>query len=80
MHDAPGIQSAVRCSASNQRLGVTGAEACAGSGKGDAAGAAAEGLDGFGFFGFNILRALGGGPAGCSSAITGLGSTVVERG
>jgi hypothetical protein len=43
---------------------VTGTEACAGSGKGDGAGVAAEGLDGFGFFGFNIFRALGGGPAG----------------
>ena len=58
MHDALGIQSAVRCSASNQGLGVTGVEACAGSGKGEAAGAAAEGLDGFGFFGFNILHTV----------------------
>ena len=63
-HDGLGIQSAVRCSPGNQRLGVTGTEACAGSGKGDGAGVAAEGLDGFGFFGFNIFRALGGGPAG----------------
>jgi hypothetical protein len=43
---------------------VSGTEACAGSGNGDGAVAAAEGLDGFGFFGFIILRALGGGPAG----------------
>jgi hypothetical protein len=36
----------------------------------------------FGFFGFSILfrAALGGGPAGCSSATTGLGSKVVEAG
>jgi hypothetical protein len=38
-------------------------------------------LGGFGFFGFSIFpAALGGGPAGCSSATTGLGSIVVEAG
>ena len=45
--------------------GAAGGSACAGSGKGDAAGAAAVALGGFGFFGLNGFRtALGGGPAG----------------
>jgi hypothetical protein len=67
--------------ARNQRLGVGGGGACAGSGNGDPAAAGAAALGGFGFFGFNIFRtALGGGPAGRSSATTGLGSTVVEAG
>jgi hypothetical protein len=54
------------CSASNQRAGGgRGGGVCAGSGNGDAAGAAPFG--GFGFFGFGriIFRAgFGGGPAG----------------
>src|SRR5258708_16450554 len=63
------------CSASNQRLGAAGVGA-------DSAGAAAP-LGGFGFFGLRIVfRAapLGGGPAGCSSATTGLATTVVDAG
>ena len=52
----------------------------AGAGNGDPAGAAAAGL-GFGFFGRIGLRAaLGGGPAGCSSPTTGLGSIDVDAG
>jgi hypothetical protein len=71
------------CGESNQRLLVGGGGACAGSGNGDAAGAGAAAalLGAFGFFGFSIFRAaLGGGPAGWSSATTGLGSTVVDAG
>jgi hypothetical protein len=66
----------VWCGASNQRLGA------AGSGNGDPAGAAAVPLGGFGFFGFSTVfrAALCGGPAGWSSATTGLGSIVVEAG
>jgi|SRR5580704_3939562 hypothetical protein len=58
----------VRCRASYQRVGGGGGGGggvCAGSGNGDAAGAAPFG--GFGFFGFGriIFRAgFGGGPAG----------------
>ena len=48
------------------------AGAVAGAGKGEAAGAAAG--FGFGFLGRIGLRTLGGGPAGCSSPTTGLGS------
>src|SRR4030081_758815 len=67
------------CSASNQRVG--GGGACAGSGNGDPAGAPALPFGGFGFFGFSILgAACGGGPAGWSSATTGLGSMLVEPG
>lgn len=75
----------VRCRASYQRVGGGGGGGggvCAGSGNGDAAGAAPFG--GFGFFGFGgliIFRAgFGGGPAGCNSATTGFGSNVVVAG
>src|SRR3954466_9422609 len=51
-----------------------------GAGNGEAAGAGGAGL-GFGFFGRIGLRAaLGGGPAGCSSPMTGLGSIEVDGG
>src|SRR5205085_3913648 len=48
-----------------------------GLGKGEGAGAAAAA--GFGFLGL-ARTGLGGGPAGLSSAMTGLGSTVVDAG
>ncbi|MEA2942573.1 MAG: hypothetical protein QOD09_3102 [Bradyrhizobium sp.] len=64
--------------ASSYRVGA-GAGA-AGVGNGDAAGAAAAGLA-FGFFGRIGLRTgFGGGPAGWSSPITGLGSIDVDAG
>ena len=63
---------------SNQRAGCGGV----GFGKGEpaAAGGAAADLGGFGFFGRIGLRAFGGGPAGVSSANTGLGSVIVVGG
>jgi hypothetical protein len=67
----------------NQRAGGGGeGGAAAGVGNGDpAAGAAAAPLGGFGFFGRIGLRApRGGGPAGFSSATTGLGSIAVVAG
>jgi len=51
------------------------AAGCAGAGAG-----AAAALGGFGFFGRIGLRAFGGGPAGVSSANTGLGSVIVVGG
>ena len=52
-----------------------------GSGNADPAAGAAPALGGFGFFGRIGLRASrGGGPAGLSSATTGLGSTVMVSG
>ena len=65
----------------DQRAGGGGGGAD-GVGNGDpAAGAAAPALGGFGFFGRIGLRAeRGGGPAGLSSATTGLGSTVMVSG
>jgi hypothetical protein len=51
---------------------------CAGAGAGAAA--ALGGFGGFGFFGRIGLRAFGGGPAGVSSANTGLGSVMVVGG
>jgi hypothetical protein len=61
---------------SNQRVGCGGGGA--GFGKGEPAAAA---LGGFGLFGRIGFRAgFGGGPAGLSSANTGLGSTMVEAG
>src|SRR4051812_14273851 len=74
-HNPP--QCVLHC-ASSYRVGA-GAGA-AGVGNGDAAGAAAPGF-GFGFFGrIGLRRAFGGGPAGCSSPTTGLGSMDVEAG
>ena len=65
--------------AAADRRGGGGAAA---SGNGDPRGSgAAAALGGFGFFGRIGLRGgFGGGPAGCSSATTGLGSTVVDAG
>jgi len=62
--------------------GGGGGGAADGFGNGDpAAGAAAAPLGSFGFFGRIGLRtARGGGPAGLSSATTGLGSTVTMSG
>ena len=58
----------------NQRVG-------GGAGKGDPAAGAAPALGGFGFIGGAGLRpARGGGPAGLSSATTGLGSMTMEAG
>ena len=54
-----------------------------GFGKGEpaAAGGAAAALGGFGFFGrIGFRTGFGGGPAGLSSATTGLGSIMVEAG
>ena len=66
--------SAVRA---DQRVGC----GALGLGNGDPAAGAAAALGGFGFFGRIGLRtARGGGPAGLSSATTGLGSIVVEAG
>jgi hypothetical protein len=65
------------CSASDQWLGGGGA----GNADPGAGGGPAAAFGGFGFFGRIIFRAgFGGGPAGCSSAITGLGSTFVDAG
>ena len=64
---------------SNQRAGCGGV----GFGKGEpaAAGGAAADLGGFGFFGrIGFRTGFGGGPAGLSSANTGLGSIMVEAG
>src|ERR1700682_1509985 len=74
-HVATRLQSAVLgCSASNQRVGCGGGGAADGFGNGEpAAAGAAAALGGFGFFGRISLRtARGGGPAGLSSANTGL--------
>ena len=64
----------MRCNV--QRAGCAGAD---GFGNGEAAAGAAAAGFGFGFFG-RIGLARGGGPAGFSSATTGLGSTVVDAG
>ena len=58
--------------------GAAAAGACCWSGNGEPAAGAGALLGGFGFFGFIALfrTGLGGGPAGCSSATTGFGSTV----
>jgi hypothetical protein len=67
----------------NQRAGGGGGGGggAAGVGNGDPAAGAAAALGGFGFFGRIGLRAArGGGPAGLSSATTGLGSTVMVSG
>src|ERR1700732_1530576 len=80
MHDVFGVQSATFCSAAhaisaNHRVGADG------SGNAESAGAAEVPFGAFGFLGFSILRAaLGGGPAGWSSATTGFGSMLVEAG
>src|ERR1700738_1489149 len=86
-HVATRLQSAaLGCSASNQRVGCGGGGggggAADGFGNGEpAAAGAAAALGGFGFFGRISLRtARGGGPAGLSSANTGLGSVVVVAG
>jgi hypothetical protein len=66
---------------SNQRVGCGGGGAGFGKGEPAAAGAAAAALGDFGFFGRIGFRAgFGGGPAGLSSANTGLGSIMVEAG
>src|ERR1700676_5071563 len=76
--------SLVRCTQSaqisaNQRVGAAGG--ADGSGNAESAGAAEVPFGAFGFLGFSILRAaLGGGPAGWSSATTGFGSMLVEAG
>ncbi len=76
MRTAHNARQCVLHCASSYRVGA----GAAGVGNGDAAGAAAAGF-GFGFFGRIGLRAaLGGGPAGCSSPTTGLGSMDVEAG
>jgi hypothetical protein len=63
-----------KCAANSQRC-----VGALGSGKGESA-ADAGATAGFGFFGRIALRPFGGGPAGCNSATTGLGSSVVEAG
>ena len=79
------MRKRVGCSASDQRVAGAAAGAAAGgaalgSGNGEPA-AAGSALGFFGFFGRITFRAaFGGGPAGLSSANTGLGSTVVEAG
>ena len=65
------------CSARNQRGVGGGGAACAGAGNADPSGggAAAVPLGTLGFFGRIILWGpRGGGPAGCNSTTTGLGS------
>jgi hypothetical protein len=82
------MRKGVGCSASNQRVGcggggggAAGGGAALGSGNGEPAAGAAAALGFFGFFGrITVRAAFGGGPAGLSSANTGLGSTVVEAG
>jgi hypothetical protein len=75
---------AVHCSAAqaNQRAGGGGGGGGGGFGNGEpAAGAVAAALGGFGFFGrIGFRTGFGGGPAGLSSANTGLGSIMVEAG
>src|SRR5205085_1851189 len=58
-----------------------GGDAAPGCGNGESAGSLAP-FGGFGFLGLcvTVLAALGGGPAGCSSAKTGLGSVMVDAG
>jgi hypothetical protein len=51
-----------------------------GAGNAESAGAGAAALGALGLFGRMALFALGGGPAGRSSAVTGLGSTLTEAG
>src|SRR4030081_2546226 len=65
--------------AGHHRLDPPGAVAWGGAGTGGAAGAGAAAA-GFGFFGVTtfLRAALGGGPAGWSSATTGLGSKVIN--
>jgi hypothetical protein len=68
----------------DQRVGAgaaAGGGGALGSGNGEPAAGAAAPFGAFGFFGRIGLRAArGGGPAGLSSATTGLGSMVVEAG
>src|ERR1700682_2093604 len=73
----------VGCSGSIHRVGcaAAGGGAAVGLGNGEPAAGASAALGFFGFFGrITLRRAFGGGPAGLSSANTGLGSTVVEAG
>src|SRR5271170_2370586 len=75
----------IGCSANNQRVaggGGGGGAAAAGAGNAESAGgggAAASPFGGLGFFGRTpcLLGGFGGGPAGWSSATTGLGLTLV---
>src|SRR6266404_5521076 len=80
MHDATGLQlPAGPLPATNQRVGAAdagGGGAAPGSENGEPAGPAAP----FGLLGLCMREAFGGGPAGCSSANTGLGSVVVDAG
>src|SRR5712664_4050591 len=69
------------CSANSQRLGAAVDWAAFGSGNAEPSGAAAAGFGGLGFLGRIGLRTgFGGGPAGCSSVKTGLGSVTVVAG
>ena len=87
-HVVTAVQSASLCQVQRTRSGIAGnpgsqairdQRAAGGGGNGDAAGAAAAA--GFGFFGLAGRRTcFGGGPAGLSSATTGLGSMVVDAG
>jgi hypothetical protein len=76
------LRPPVGCSASNYRLGGGGGAPGAGAGNAESAGAGAAPLGGFGFFGRMIFffGGFGGGPAGRSSAVTGLGSTLTDAG
>lgn len=69
--------SAILIRYARQRVGAAAGGGAAASG---AAGAAAAAGFGFFFFGRIALCPRGGGPAGCSSANTGLGSSVVVAG
>jgi hypothetical protein len=83
MQPAHNPQSA-RCDAGNQRVGGGGAPAGAGAGSGNGDAPAAGAAAAFGFFGFfgriTWRGGFGGGPAGCNSATTGLGSMLVDAG
>jgi hypothetical protein len=82
-HTIATLRRPVGCEAGNYRLGGGGtAGAGAGAGNAESAGAVAAPLGGFGFFGRMILffDGFGGGPAGCNSAVTGLGSTWMDAG
>src|SRR5437868_13671219 len=76
-HDALGLQ----CTIAQRVDEAGGGDAAPGCGNGESAGSLAP-FGGFGFLGscVMVLAALGGGPAGFSSAKPGLGSAVVVAG
>jgi len=82
-HTIATLRRLIGCSASNYRLaGGGGTAPGAGAGNAESAGAGAAPLGGFGLFGRMIFffDGFGGGPAGRSSANTGLGSILTDAG